>query len=158
MRQASKAETRPEGEVVVEGARGFAQEIRIRGHRLRADEPKEVGGDDTGPSPYELLLAALGACTSMTLQIYAKRKGWPLEKVKVSLRHGKIHARDCAECETLEGKIDQIDLRLSLSGPLTDAQCSKLVEMAGRCPVHQTLVSEIRVRTRLRVRVRATSR
>jgi putative redox protein len=158
MKRAANEERSPEREVVVESAQGLSQEIRIRGHRLRADEPKEVGGEDTGPSPYELLLAALGACTSMTLQLYAKRKGWPLEKVKVSLRHGKIHARDCAECETVEGKIDQVDLRLALSGSLTDAQCSKLVEIASRCPVHRTLVSEISVRTRLRVRVRATSR
>src|SRR5579862_3881940 len=119
------------GSVVVRGsAAGFAQEILAGQHRMTADEPLSAGGTDTGPSPYDLLLAALGACTSMTLGMYARRKEWPLEEVTVHLRHSKIHATDCAECETKEGMLDRIERDIHFSGPLTDEQRSRLLEIA----------------------------
>jgi putative redox protein len=136
--------------VIVKGdATGLAQEIETGRHRLVADEPVEAGGTDTGPSPYELLLAALGACTSMTLSMYARRKQWPLERVTVRLRHDKIHAKDCAECETKEGMLDRIEREISLTGPLDAEQRERLLAIANRCPVHRTLVSEVDIRTRL---------
>src|ERR1039458_1177754 len=135
--------------VIVRGdAAGFAQQIEIGSHRLKGDEPVAFGGTDTGPSPYDFLLAALGTCTSMTISFYARRKGWPLEKVTVSLHHGKIQATDCAECETKVGKIDRIEREIELTGALTPEQRAKLMEIADRCPVHQTLTSEINIRTR----------
>jgi putative redox protein len=131
-------------------ARGrLAQEIRVGRHRLPADEPVAAGGTDTGPNPYDLLLAALGACTSMTLRLYADHKGWPLEKVSVQLRHDKIHAADCAECETREGKIDRIVRVIELEGPLDAAQRGRLLEIAEKCPVHRTLHSGISILSRL---------
>jgi putative redox protein len=111
-------------------------------HTLRADEPSSVGGLDTGMTPYGLLQAALGACTSMTLRMYAERKKWPLEKIAVRLKHDKIHAEDCAECETTFGKIDRIERELLLTGALDDGQRQKLLEIADKCPVHRTLESE----------------
>jgi uncharacterized OsmC-like protein len=136
-------------DVVVRGsAAGFAQEISAGPHRLSADEPKAVGGSDTGPPPYDLLLAALGSCTSMTVAVYARRKGWPLEKVTVRLRHSKIYASDCADCETKEGKIDRIERDIQFEGTLTSEQRSMLREIANRCPVHRTLTSEIDIKTR----------
>lgn len=138
-----------QGEVVVTEVSGFVQTIRARKHRLAADEPVEVGGTDTGPNPYELLLAALGACTSMTLRLYANLKKLPLERVRVKLLHSKIHALDCAQCESREGKIDQIERVIELVGPLTEEQRARLLEIANRCPVHRTLESEIHIPTRL---------
>ena len=136
--------------VVVSGnASGFAQEIEAGRHRIAADEPAAAGGTDTGPSPYDLLLGALGACTSMTVAMYARRKQWPLERVSVRLQHAKIHAEDCAECETKEGRLDRIEREISLIGPLTAEQRGRLLEIANRCPVHRTLTSEINIRTRL---------
>jgi uncharacterized OsmC-like protein len=137
------------GEVVVHGSAGFAQEIIVGSHRLTADEPLAAGGADSGPSPYDLLLAALGSCTSMTVAMYARRKAWPLESVTVRLRHSRIHAVDCAECETKEGMLDRIERDLQLAGTLTEEQRAKLLEIANKCPVHRTLVSEIDIRTRL---------
>ncbi len=125
------------------------QSIAIGPHRLTADEPVPVGGEDSGPSPYELLLAGLGACTSMTLRIYAEPKGLPLERVSVRLTHEKIHAADCAECETREGKLDRIERVITLDGPLTEAQRARLLEIADKCPVHRTLMSEVNIRTKL---------
>jgi len=136
-------------QVIVRGdAAGFAQQVEIGPHRLKGDEPVAFGGTDTGPSPYDLLLAALGTCTSMTISLYARRKGWPLESVTVSLHHSKIHAADCADCETKVGKIDRIEREIQLTGALTTEQRSKLMEIADRCPVHQTLTSEINIKTR----------
>ncbi len=137
------------GDVLVHGsARGFTQEIVAGSHRLAADEPKDLGGNDEGPTPYDLLLAALGSCTSMTIGMYARRKDWPLQDVNTRLRHSRIHATDCEECETKEGKIDRIELDIELVGPLSDEQRSKLLEIAKKCPVHRTLVSETNIRTR----------
>jgi uncharacterized OsmC-like protein len=139
----------PVHRVVVGGsADGFAQEIVAGPHRLTSDEPLSDGGTDTGPSPYDLLLAALGSCTSMTMAMYARRKGWPLERVAVELRHSKIHAEDCADCETRQGMLDRIDRDIRLVGPLSAEQRGKLLEIADKCPVHRTLTSEIKIRTR----------
>jgi putative redox protein len=135
-----------------DAARGIgrlAQEIRVGRHRLSADEPVEAGGSDLGPNPYDLLLAALGACTSMTLRLYADHKKWPLEGVSVHLAHAKIHAADCADCETREGKIDRIEREITLAGPLDDSQRRRLLEIAEKCPVHRTLHSEIKIDSRL---------
>ena len=138
-------------DVIVRGdAVGFVQDITVGSHRLTADEPTAVGGTDAGADPYGLLLASLGSCTSMTVALYARRKQWPLEHVIVRLRHAKIHAADCADCETREGRIDRIDLHVELVGPLTEPQRTKLLEIAGRCPVHRTLTSEIDIRTGLK--------
>jgi putative redox protein len=135
--------------VIVRGsAAGFAQEIQAGRHRLHADEPLSAGGADTGPSPYDLLLAALGACTSMTVAMYARRKAWPLEDVTVHLRHSKIHATDCAECETKAGMLDRIERDIHFAGSLTEEQRSRLLEIANKCPVHRTLTSEIDIQTR----------
>src|ERR1700688_3033055 len=135
--------------VLVRGsAAGFAQQIHAGSHRLHADEPVTSGGTDTGPSPYDLLLAALGACTSMTLGMYARRKAWPLEEVTVHLRHSRIYAADCAECETREGTLDRIERDIHFTGPLTDEQRAKLLEIANKCPVHRTLTSEIDIVSR----------
>ena len=137
-------------EVVVHGgATGFTQEITVAGHRLVVDEPTAFGGTDTGPSPYDLLVTALGACTSMTVSLYARRKQWPLDAVTVRLRHSKIHAIDCAECDTKSGMLDGIERDVELQGDLTAQQRAQLLEMANRCPVHKTLTSEINIRTRL---------
>lgn len=139
-----------EGEVLVIGPpSGFAQEIIAHRHRLVADEPKEVGGTESGPTPYDLLLGALGACTSMTLRMYADRKQLPLEGVRVRLRYSKIHALDCIQCETKVGKIDHIDREIEILGALTEEQRQRLLEMADRCPVHRTLISEIDIVTKL---------
>jgi len=136
-------------EVIVRGsATGFAQQIQAGAHQFSADEPIESGGTGTGPSPYDLLLAALGSCTAMTIGLFARRKNWPLQEVVVSLWHSKIHAADCAECETREGRIDRIEREIQLVGSLTNEQRSKLMEIADKCPVHRTLTSEINIRTK----------
>jgi putative redox protein len=139
----------PPGEVLVEetGAGRFAERVRVGRHVLAADEPVSVGGTDTGPGPYDYLLAGLGACTAMTLRLYADRKQWPLARVSVRLRHAKIHAADCAECETREGAIDRIERSIELAGELGEEQRAKLLEIADKCPVHRTLESEIAIRT-----------
>jgi uncharacterized OsmC-like protein/alpha/beta superfamily hydrolase len=136
--------------VVSEAGEGiFPQLIFAHGHLLRADEPVEAGGTDSGPGPYDFLLAGLGACTAMTLRLYAARKKWPLENAHVTLRHAKIHAEDCAECETKTGMLDRIERVVRLDGPLDAEQKARLMEIADKCPVHRTLTSEIRIETRM---------
>jgi uncharacterized OsmC-like protein len=140
--------TKPADVVVRGDASGFLQEIVSGVHQLRADEPVAVGGGDAAPGPYDYVLVGLGACTSMTVGLYARTKKWPLENISVSLRHSRIHAKDCAECETKDGMLDRIDVEIGLSGGLTPEQRAKLMEIAGKCPVHRTLKSEINIRLR----------
>jgi len=135
--------------VIEAGESKFAQLVSAGRHRLRADEPVAAGGDDSGPDPYDLLLAGLGACTSMTVRMYAQRKNWPLAHVTVDLAHDKVHAQDCAECETREGRIDRIERVLTLEGDLDETQRQRLLEIANQCPVHRTLHSEVWVPTSL---------
>ena len=137
-----------EGTVTVTeaGSGTYTQQITLGHHRLVADEPRPIG-DDAGPTPYDLLLAALGACTSMTVRMYAERKGWPLKEVRVTLRHSRIHAEDCATCETTKGSIDHIDRDVEFVGDLDDIQRQRLLQIADRCPIHQTLTSEVDIAT-----------
>ncbi|MCP3961241.1 MAG: OsmC family protein [bacterium] len=140
----------PHGEVrVTGGGNGYRQVVRAGRHELAADEPTSVGGTDVGPNPYDYLLAAVGTCTNMTLRMYADRKKWPLEGVETALRHSKIHADDCQECQSESGKIDLIEKELQVHGPLSDEQRERLLEIAGRCPVHRTMTSETVIRSRL---------
>ena len=135
--------------VVAEAGIGrFAQTITAAGHRLTADEPKALGGDDSGPGPYDLLLAGLGACTTMTLRMYAERKGWPLERASVSLTHDKVYLEDCQQCDQRDGKIDRIQRNIRLIGDLDRAQRERLLEIADKCPVHRTLSGPVEIVTR----------
>ena len=137
-------------EVVVEGAaETFVQDVVVGRHRFTSDEPSAMGGTDRGPGPYDLVLAGLGSCTSMTIALYARRKEWPLESVRVRLRHSKVHAEDCVDCEEKPAKLDRIERDVELVGKLDDQQRDRLLEIANRCPVHRTLTSEIDIRTRL---------
>ena len=131
------------------GEDGFTTQIKAGKHHLLADEPTSVGGKDLGPTPYGYLLSALGACTSMTLRMYADRKKWPLERATVHLEHFKVHSDDCDDCETEEGYIDHISREIELDGPLDDQQIARLLEIADRCPVHKTLHNEIKITTKL---------
>jgi uncharacterized OsmC-like protein/pimeloyl-ACP methyl ester carboxylesterase len=136
--------------VVVQETRAsrFQQAITIGPHHLIADEPGGVGGNDSGPGPYDLVLAGLGACTAMTMRMYAERKSMPLERVTVTLAHHRIHAEDCAACETKQGMLDQFDRVISMQGALDAEQRQKLMEIADKCPVHRTLTSEIHIVTK----------
>jgi len=126
----------------------FTQEITVGEHTLVGDEPLSVGGDNLGPNPYDFLLAALGSCTSMTLRMYARHKKLPLERVTVKLKHGRVHAKDCEDCESDRGFVDVIEREIRIEGDeLTDEQKSRMLEIADRCPVHRTLHSEVKVRT-----------
>jgi uncharacterized OsmC-like protein/alpha-beta hydrolase superfamily lysophospholipase len=139
----------PRNVVVQEtGNSKFQQSVSAGPHRLLADEPKAAGGDDTGLSPYDFVLAGLGACTSMTMRLYADRKLLPLERTTVTLRHSKIYAQDCAECETRDGMLDQIERVIAMEGALSSEQRERLMEIADKCPVHRTLTSEIHIVTR----------
>jgi uncharacterized OsmC-like protein/fermentation-respiration switch protein FrsA (DUF1100 family) len=152
--QAAPAQAMDLGEaprqVVVRETRNskFQQSVAVGPHRLIADEPVAAGGEDTGLAPYDFLLTALGACTSMTMRLYAERKALPLDRVTVTLNHSKIYARDCAECETREGMLDQIDRVIAMEGTLDADQRKRLMEIADKCPVHRTLTSEIRIQTK----------
>lgn len=130
--------------VTVESLGNYRMLVSTTDHALVADEPKGVG-DGLGPDPYELLLGALGSCTSMTVLMYARRKGWPLRRVKAELTFGRIHARDCEKCEQQEGMIDQIAIRLHLDGDLDQEQRDRLAEIATRCPVRKTLLAKPRI-------------
>ena len=127
----------------------YTQNMHFGRHFLVADEPESVGGNDAGPGPYEYLLMGLGACTNMTLRMYAERKQIPLKRIRIRLSHYKIHAEDCIDCSTREGKVDEIMCEITLEGDLTDEQRQRMLEIANRCPVHRTLTSEIKVRSKL---------
>ena len=142
--------------IVNSGIVRYAQNISVGPHLLQADEPRDSGGNDVGPNPYELLLSALGACTSMTLCMYAERKQWPLQGVQVRLAHSRIYAEDCAACDTKQGTLNQIDVEISLIGDLSEDQRQRLMEIADRCPIHRTLISEMQIRTTLTVPDSAT--
>lgn len=148
---ADHAEALPNGVVEVTETRAgrFAQRIRSGRHTFAADEPAAVGGDDSGPGPYDYLLAALGACTAMTMRLYAERKGIAAERFSIRLAHRKIHAADCADCESSEGNIGEITRDISIAGDLPEAVRARLMEIADKCPVHETLTHEIKVRSRL---------
>ena len=148
-RDAPPAEHHTHVVVAESGGGKYRQHVLAGRHRGLADEPASAGGDDAGPSPYELLLSALGACTSMTLRMYADMKKLPLRHVSVELRHEKIHAEACQECETKDGKIDRIERIVTLEGDLSPEQRQRMLEIANKCPVHRTLHSEVWVPTRL---------
>jgi uncharacterized OsmC-like protein/alpha/beta superfamily hydrolase len=140
-----------ENQVIAQiGKTGLTTDILAEGHRLIADEPVSIGGNGSGPTPYGYLLAGLGACTAMTLRMYADRKAWPLDSVTVKLNQQKIHAADCAGCQTKEGKLDQIEREIELSGALDDQQEQRLIQIADRCPVHRTLNYEIVIKSKLK--------
>lgn len=135
--------------VIAHGGKGLRVGLTVGGHELLADEPVAAGGEDAGPDPYGYLLAALGACKTMTVRLYADRKGWALTHTRVELRHDRIHADDCADCETKQGRVDQIEVSLAFEGDLDDEQRTRLAEIAEMCPVHRTLTGEIKIRSRL---------
>ncbi|WP_129663625.1 bifunctional alpha/beta hydrolase/OsmC family protein [Phytoactinopolyspora endophytica] len=142
------AQNEPGTVIVAETGTGtFTQRVQAGSHLLIADEPPAVGGDDLGPTPYGLLLASLGTCTSMTIRMYAQRKNWPLRSTTVTLRHSRIHAGDCENCETTSGMLDRITREIELDGDLSDEQRAKLLEIADKCPVHRTLRSEVVIDT-----------
>jgi len=147
---AQASDSKEPRKVVVQETRKskFNQTITVGPHRLVADEPISAGGQDAGPGPYDFLLAGLGACTSMTMRLYADRKSLPLDRVTVTLKHSKIYAKDCAECETRDGMLDQIERDIAIDGALDAEQRKKLMEIADKCPVHRTLTSEIRIVTK----------
>ncbi|HEX9370477.1 MAG TPA: OsmC family protein, partial [Roseiflexaceae bacterium] len=140
-------------DVIVHSMGNLRQEIDAGSHTFYADEPAEAGVVAAGPNPYELLLGALGACTSMTLLLYARRKGWPIEDVEVRLSHSRDYARDCAECDERTTKLDVIERRIVLRGQLDEAQRTRLLEIAEKCPVHRTLTGRIKVNDRLEAEV-----
>ncbi len=145
-----------DGELLVNEIDGFTQEVRTNRHRILADEPISVGGKDLGMAPYDLLLAALGTCTSMTLRMYANHKSLPLDSISIRLSHHRIHAKDCANCESESGQISVINKSIVVSGDLTDAQVNRLKEIADRCPVHRTLMSEKKIETAIHHEVSVT--
>lgn len=132
---------------VTTGARKYLQDICAGSHKLQADEPVSVGGGDAAPNPYELLLGALGACTAITVQMFADRHGWPLEKVRVQLSHAKVHAQDCVNCGAPGARLDRVEIAIELQGNLTEEQRRKLMDLAEHCPLHRTLTAGIDVRT-----------
>jgi uncharacterized OsmC-like protein len=125
----------------------FLENISVGQHDLQVDEPMSAGGQDAAPTPYELLLAALGACKVITVRMYAKRKGWPLQGVQLNLSHEKVHAEDCANCDSAGSLIDHIDVEVKLQGELSAEQRRILLAIAEKCPVHRTLTSQIQIRT-----------
>jgi len=144
-----KSNQEPRSVVVSGPATGFRTDVEVGGHHLVVDEPIAVGGADDGPTPYEMLLAGFGACKAMTVRLYADRRKWPLERARISLRHRKVHAKDCVDCVDQPAKMDVVDVVISFDGALTDEQRAKLLEVAERCPVQQTLQSGIQINTTL---------
>jgi len=145
---ALKASIQPGTVVVASTGNGPFEQVMLDGrHTLIADEPASAGGHDTGPGPYELLLMSLGSCTSMTVHMYAARRKWPLEQVVVRLRHQKVYVQDCIDCEKPTSMLDRIDKEIELIGALDAEQRTKLIEIAGHCPVHRTLTAKIDIRT-----------
>ncbi|HUF52124.1 MAG TPA: bifunctional alpha/beta hydrolase/OsmC family protein [Longimicrobiales bacterium] len=143
-------ELRADNAVTVRTSTGaFRTEIRVGGHSIVADEPTAVGGKNLGPTPYDLLASALGACTTMTLRMYADRKQWPLEEALVTLKHSRVHEEDEERCETDDARLDRLDRELTLIGPLSSEQRQRLLEIADRCPVHRTLSAGVRIATEL---------
>lgn len=136
-------------EITEDGHGVYSQRVIAGSHALVADEPVSAGGTGRGPSPYDFLLIGLGSCTSITLRMYAARKQWPLQRISVRLWHRRLHADDCADCETADAYIHEIGRDLVLEGPLTEQQKQRLLEIADRCPVHRTLTAEIQIRTKL---------
>jgi putative redox protein len=134
---------------VIDGPSGLRQTISVGPHHLLADEPKTSGGSDAGPDPYELLLAALGSCTNMTLRMYADRKKWPVTEIRVALTHSKNYPNDCVYCEQPAAKLDRIERRITLMGELSVEQRQRLLEIANLCPVHKSLTSRIDIQTEL---------
>ena len=135
---------------VKDAGRGkFAVDITIADHHLTGDEAKDLGGDDSGPAPHEFLLAGLGACTVMTVKLYAARKQWPLENISVRLTRRKNKAADCPDCVTKEGEVEEMTREITLTGPLDDETRARLLDIANKCPVHKTLSGEIKIRTSL---------
>jgi putative redox protein len=151
LKEEEATEAAPEGVVRVSeaDAEGFLQDVAAGKHQMKADEPEDHGGTDLGPSPYQFVSAGLGTCTSMTVRMYARRKGWPLEHVEVDVSHDKVHAKDCEDCEDKSAKIDVFRRVLRFKGDLSEEQREKLKEIAGKCPVHRTLEGKIRVETEL---------
>jgi putative redox protein len=135
--------------VTAQTSKNYQVDIVANGHKILADEPESKGGDNRGPNPYDLLLASLAACKVITVHMYANRKGWPVEKVNISMNHRKIDAADCDDCTSQSGKVDEILCDISFEGDLDDEQRQRLAEIADRCPVHRTLNSETKVRTTL---------
>jgi putative redox protein len=125
----------------------YLEQVSVGPHRLQGDEPSEAGGTDAGPNPYEFLLAALGICTCISVRMYAQRKQWPLEAVRIALTHAKVHADDCAASESEIRMLDHVEMEISLTGDLSEAQRARLLEIASRCPVHRTLTSAVQIHT-----------
>jgi putative redox protein len=138
-------------QVVVESREGLVQQVSMRGKQLTADEPVESGGTNQGPTPYELLLGALGTCTAMTITLYARRKGWPVEGVRVELSYERVHAQDCEDCEDNDVYLDHFTKVITVRGPLDEAQRARLEEISRKCPVHRTLLGNIRIEDELRL-------
>lgn len=137
--------------IVVESSDGLRQEISVRGKSVVADEPRDAGGSDDGMTPYELLLGALGSCTAMTLILYARRKQWPVEHVRVELDHSRVHVKDCENCDEQDARLDYFRKRITVTGDLSEEQRARLEEIARRCPVHRTLMGTIRIDDQLQV-------
>jgi putative redox protein len=127
----------------------YVQAAKTGRHMLTVDEPQSLGGDDAGPGPYDYLLMGLGACTSITLRMYATTKEIPLKRVRVRMSHRRLHAKDCADCTSTEGKVDEINCEITLEGDLSEEQRQRLLDIARRCPVHQTLTTETKIRSSL---------
>lgn len=139
--------------LIIKNSEGYKVEIKSGKHTLISDESKESGGSDDGPNPYELLLSALGSCKAITMRMYAIRKNFPLTEITIKLKIDKIYAKDCEGCETKEGKIDKIDVEINLSGDLNDEQKKRLLEISGKCPVHKTLTSEVKIYTSIAIQL-----